>query len=56
VCNFEVDVKRVAETIQGITSVAAHVGLSINVSKTKYITNRKKKENKPEETEIYGQT
>jgi hypothetical protein len=47
--------RNIAETLQDMTTVASQMGLTINVSKTKYMINRKKKGNEPEETEINGQ-
>jgi hypothetical protein len=45
-------VKRVAETAEDFTTAATQIGLTINVSKTKCMFNRKKKGPEPEETEI----
>jgi len=42
-------VKHVAETAEDMTTVATHIGLTINVSKTKYMFNRKKRGTEPEE-------
>jgi hypothetical protein len=42
-------VKHIAETLDDMTAVASQMGLTINVSKTKYMINRKKKRNEPEE-------
>jgi hypothetical protein len=48
-------VKHTAEALEDMTTVASQVGLTINVSKTKYMINRKKNGNEPEEIEINGQ-
>jgi hypothetical protein len=48
-------VKHLAETLQDMTIIASNMGLIINVSKTKYMINRKKQGNEPEEIEINGQ-
>jgi hypothetical protein len=48
-------VKHTVETLADTTTVASQMGLTINVSKTKYMINRKKKGNEPEEIEINGQ-
>jgi hypothetical protein len=45
-------VKHVAQTAEDMTAVATHIGLTINVSKTKYMFNRKKRGTEPEEIEI----
>ena len=45
-------VKHVAETAEDMTTTATQFGLTINVSKTKYMFNRKKRGPEPEETEI----
>ena len=49
-------VKHVAETIEEVTTVATHIGLTINVSKTKYMymINRNKRGTEREEIEING--
>jgi hypothetical protein len=44
-----------AETVEDMTTVASQIGLTINVSKTKCLINRKKRGNEPEEIEINGQ-
>jgi hypothetical protein len=36
-------VKHTAETLEDMTAVASQMGLTINVSKTKYMINRKQK-------------
>jgi hypothetical protein len=48
-------VKHIAEILEDMTTVASQMGLTINVSKTKYMINGKKKGNEPEEIEINGQ-
>jgi hypothetical protein len=48
-------VEHTAETLEDMTTVASQMGLTINVSKTKYTVTTKKKGNEPEETEINGQ-
>jgi len=45
-------VKHDAETAEEMTTAAVRIGLTINVSKTKYMFNRKKRGTEPEETEI----
>jgi phage tail sheath gpL-like len=47
-------VKHIAETLEDMMTAASQIGLTINVSKTKYMINRKKKGNEPEEIEING--
>jgi hypothetical protein len=48
-------VEHIAETLEDVTTIVSQMGLTINVSKTNYIINRKKKGNKAEEIEINGQ-
>ena len=48
-------VKHVAEIVEDVITVASQIDLTINVSKSKYMINRKKKGNDPEEIEINGQ-
>jgi hypothetical protein len=38
-------VKHIAETLDDVTTVASQMGLTINVSKTKYMINRKREMN-----------
>jgi len=45
-------VKHVAETAEDMTAAATQTGLTINVSKTKYMFNRKKRGSEPEEIEV----
>jgi hypothetical protein len=48
-------VKYVAGTAEDMTTVALQIGLSINVSKTKYMVSSKKKKNEPQEIVINWQ-
>jgi hypothetical protein len=48
-------VKHIAEIVEDVISVASQFDLTINVFKTKYMINIKKKGNDPEEIEINGQ-
>jgi hypothetical protein len=48
-------VRYVTETVGDVTTVATHLGLTINTTKTKYMINRKDNDNEPREIEISGQ-
>jgi hypothetical protein len=52
---LEFAVKHIAKTLEDMTTVTSQMGLTINVSITKCMINRKKKGNEPEEIEINGQ-
>jgi hypothetical protein len=45
-------VKDTGEAIEDVTAVALQIGLTISVSKIKYMIHRKKNINEPEESEI----
>jgi hypothetical protein len=48
-------VKHIAGTLEGMISVASQMGVPVNVSRTNYMLNRKKKRNEREEIKINGQ-
>ena len=48
-------VKHSAETTEDMTTVASQIGLTINASKTKHVTNRYKNGSEPEEIETNRQ-
>ena len=44
-----------AGTIEDMTTLASQTGLTTNIFRTKYMINRKKQGNEPQETEMNGQ-